>query len=533
MTDLRTQLRIYLEESTAPVEIDEIIAESVGPEPVSPFRTPEPRSRPAHGLLIAAAAALVVLLLIGGVALWVDGRGGIAPVGPQPITPATEASVTTEAATTTTSPATAVVGFTTESGVLHLAAQALTSRSESPLAGVDVQGDLAFVGGMSVGYYSSQNVGVRIVDLSDPESPELVGRIPLRHDSYFDDDSPHGHGDAVVTSLTTPQFSGDVAIVRDGVPNTYDGANYPEVFGIWDVTEPSEPRFLEGVISLGSSPLGNGGTLGDKPFDSMAVSDHYFFTLYDAAARPEPSDWTGGDVYMGVVDISNPREPVQIADWQDDPDVYLLGLSLNEAGTRAYVTGLWPPPEGMSGRPTTHGYLYIIDVQNPAVPTLIGTYSFPLRGFPSAISKAVPFAEETHVLLLDHSWARDKEGIVLILDITDLDNIRQVSAFDPEIPPQAPGEGRVFRIATDVVIRGDLAFVSWLRDGVRAIDISDPLNPVQVGHFTSLYEVDPGDGVPFGNDLSDLALVGDRYLVVTTVWGPRMYVLEVLNEPAG
>ena len=543
MPDVAKRIRDYYESAAKPVTVEEILAESVGPEP-------EPRSRHAHGWLIAAAAALVVLVLVGGVTLLVGVRGGISPVGTQPITPAPEESATpapeesatTEATTTTTSPTTAVASFTTESGVLHLAAQALTLRIDSPLAGVDVHGHLAFVGGMSVGYYSDQNAGVRIVDLSDPENPEQVGLIPLRHDSYFFRNDPHGHGDAVVTSLTTTWFSGDVAIVRDGVPNTYDGANYPEVFGMWDVTEPSEPRFLEGVISLGLSPLGNGGTLGDKPFDSMAVSDHYFFTLYDAAARSSsrPNDWSDGDVHMGVVDISNPREPVQIADWQDDPEVYLQGLSLNDSGTRAFLTGVWPPPAGeqsgdcCSGEPSRDGFLYIIDVENPAVPNLIGTYRFPLRGLPSSMSKAVPTPDETHVLLLDHSWQRGNEGIVLILDITDLDNIRQVAAFDPEIPPQAPDEGRVFRIATDVVIRGDLAFVSWLRDGVLAIDISDPLNPVQVGQFTSLYEVDTNQGgVPFGNDLSDLALVGDRYLVATTVWGPRMYVLEVLDEPAG
>ena len=513
----------YLDELALPVSMEEL-EERAGRVELEPKRPRPPRPRPAW--IVALTAAVVVLLLIGGVAWLVRSLGGES----SPVITEIPAPTITVPTPTTTAVSATVPQDTTGSGNLQLVAEVLNDKTEAPLAGVYVHGDLAFVGGMSVGYYSPQNVGVRIVDLSDPENPELVGRIPLRHDQYFPYDNPHGHGDAVVTSLTTTWFSGDVAIVRDGVPNTYDGANYPEVFGMWDVTEPSEPHFLEGVISLGSSPLGNGGgDLGDKPYDSMAVSDHYFFTLYDAAARPKAQSWAGGDVHMGVVDISNPREPVQIADWQDDPEVYLIGLSLNEAGTRAYLTGLWPPPEE-SGRPTSHGYLYIIDVQNPAVPTLIGTYSFPIRGLPSSISKAVPFAEETHVLLLDHSWARGNEGIVLILDITDLDNIRQVAAFDPEIPPQEPGEGGVFRIATDVVVRGDLAFVSWLADGVRAIDISDPLNPVQVGQFTSLYEVDTAGGVPFGNDLSDLALVGDRYVVATTVWGPRMFVLDVLDE---
>jgi hypothetical protein len=79
----------------------------------------------------------------------------------------------------------------------------LQQVTESPLAGVFVHGHYAFVGGMSVGYGTNDNVGVRIVDLSDPESPALVGRIPLRHRGRFD---THSHGDAVVTAVSTEAF---------------------------------------------------------------------------------------------------------------------------------------------------------------------------------------------------------------------------------------------------------------------------------------------------------------------------------------
>lgn len=38
-------------------------------------------------------------------------------------------------------------------------------------------------------------------------------------------------------------------------------------------------------------------------------------------------------------------------------------------------------------------------------------------------------------------------------------------------------------IAHNVVIRGDTAYVSWYTEGVRMIDVSDPLNPREVGFF--------------------------------------------------
>ena len=69
-------------------------------------------------------------------------------------------------------------------------------------------------------------------------------------------------------------------------------------------------------------------------------------------------------------------------------------------------------------------------------------------------------------------------------------------------------------IATDLAIRGNMVYSTWLRGGVRAIDISDPANPVEVGSFTA------------ARNLSDVALLGDDYLVATEVWNEGMVILR-------
>ena len=81
---------------------------------------------------------------------------------------------------------------------LPLVGSGLTSASEAPLAGVYVHGNYAFVGGMSSGYNTTANIGVRIVDLSNPARPVLVGRIPLR---TLGTSASHSHGDAVATHI--------------------------------------------------------------------------------------------------------------------------------------------------------------------------------------------------------------------------------------------------------------------------------------------------------------------------------------------
>ena len=212
--------------------------------------------------------------------------------------------------------------------------------SEAPLAGVYVHGNYAFVGGMSSGYNTSLNVGVRIVDLSNPADPVLVGRIPLRTRGTLDG---HSHGDAVATHINSGAFQGDVAIVLYGVPDDFKPESYPQPHGIWDVTDPSNPTFLS-VLNLGNASHGNeGGDLGDKPYDAMAVAGNYFYALYDRQARTTPRDKFNEDTRLAVVDISDPRSPLVLGDWQDNSEVWLMGLSVNQSATRAYITGLWPP----------------------------------------------------------------------------------------------------------------------------------------------------------------------------------------------
>ena len=150
---------------------------------------------------------------------------------------------------------------------LTLVGSGLTSASEAPLAGVYVHGNYAFVGGMSSGYNTTANIGVRIIDLSNPANPRLAGRIPLRTLGTHDG---HSHGDAVATHINSGAFQGDVAIVLYGVPDEFAPASYPQPYGLWDVTDPSNPTFLS-VLNLGNSSHGiEAGSLGDKPYDATA-----------------------------------------------------------------------------------------------------------------------------------------------------------------------------------------------------------------------------------------------------------------------
>ncbi len=266
--------------------------------------------------------------------------------------------------------------------------------------------------------------------------------------------------------------------------------------------------------------------MGDKPYDAMAVAGNYFYTHYDRGKRTYPTNKSNADTRIAVVDISDPGKPVVVGDLEDNTDVssdvWLLGLSLNQSATRAYITGLLgdgsTTPYGFS---STHGYLYILDIENPSQPTEIGRYVFPLLGTPSSVSIARPTSDDALVVLADHSWGlggsgNEKCGILHILDTSNPAAINEISTFElprSSSPSDCTSDGN-WVIATDLVIRENLVHSTWLSGGVRTIDISDPTNPVQVARFQR------------GN-LSDVALLGTDLVVATTVWSSGIYIISM------
>lgn len=390
---------------------------------------------------------------------------------------------------------------------------ALNAGIEAPLAGVFVMGHYAYVGGMSTGYSTNFNVGIRIVDLSDPANPVLVGRIPLRTRGF---NTNHSHGDAVATHISSSVYEGDVAIVLNGVPdNIAPTGSFPQPYGLWDVSDPANPTFLS-MLSFKMGGMREGGDLGDKPHDSKAVSGNYFYAVISGVGASR-------DTRVIVADLSDPRHPEIIGKWQDDPDVLLFGLALNESGTRAYITGLYPPPYNFE---STTVYLYILNIEDPSNPREIGRYLLPVRSNETSPWIARPTSDDKIVVLTDGGWGGQKGGelrkgrcgILHFLDTSDPASINRISTFElPESSSGACTGQNSWYIATDVAIRGDVVYSSWIAGGVRAIDISDPTNPVEIGRFFNPQS---------HKDISDVALLGSDYVVATAVWDAGLYVLS-------
>lgn len=168
------------------------------------------------------------------------------------------------------------------------------------LGGRDASGDVWVHGDFAyVGTWASpcSGRGVKIIDVSDPTAPRVIGAAAARRGTSAED--------MVVRAVETPWFTGDLMVVgiqrcgRQGGPTATYGAEF------WDVTDPYHPSRLArfGIAN------GDGGAhevdliqRGDKVYAALALP---FAEWFD----PVPV----GDV--AIVDVTDPRHPVLASEW--------------------------------------------------------------------------------------------------------------------------------------------------------------------------------------------------------------------------
>ncbi len=122
------------------------------------------------------------------------------------------------------------------------------------------------------------------------------------------------------------------------------------------------------------------------------------------------------------------------------------------------------------------GYVAVVDMRDKSNPVVLSTFETPGK-FPHNTWLT---RDRRYLLVADEISG----GFISIWNISDLDDIREVSRFRP-----TPGSGSV---PHNAFILNDYAFASWYRDGVILLDLSRPENIVQVGRFDT--DSRSGDG---------------------------------------
>ncbi len=200
------------------------------------------------------------------------------------------------------------------------------------------------------------------------------------------------------------------------------------------------------------------------------------------------------DRYSGlkIIDVSNPADPTLLGSYDIPSGANHISIS----GTTAYA-----PAESLG--------LLIIDVGNPASPALLGSYDTPSSAYHVSISGTTAYVADgnstqiidvsntTNPVLLstwpapggDYVEYASVSGTKAYLTYTDPPGglLQILNVTDPANPGLL-GQIKLGDSASGISISGTRAYVAARYVGLQIIDVSNPINPVLIGSYDPIKE---------------------------------------------
>ncbi len=321
--------------------------------------------------------------------------------------------------------------------------------------------------------YIADRIGIRIFDISTPQAPIELGSCPTSSAiSIFvkDDYAYLGGGlNLVIVNVTNP-YSPQVAseyitgvLVNDVfVQDSFAYiTNSDSGFHVINVANPNSPQLVGSLV------------IADNFFDELDIFSNYAFVT--------GIDNYADSLFLKVIDISNPAQPIEVARQIFSSDYYnglqdviirnefvfvTTNLDLHifnvSQPTSPYAVGFW---EGNTGQMAIFSaYLFIaagafglriVNIYDPTSPILADFIE--VLGSPQGIA----FGEGTN----DYAYIASGSAGLRVISTADPYNLEELGAcVDPNQ-------------AIDVSVRNSVAFVADGSNGVKAINITNPFQP--------------------------------------------------------
>ncbi|PTL82130.1 hypothetical protein DAT35_20230 [Vitiosangium sp. GDMCC 1.1324] len=362
---------------------------------------------------------------------------------------------------------------------------------------------------------------ILIVDISDPDDPEVVGSLPtaLNATSRELRTIPDLHTLIVLSSRETGPDNGSVnnyqiydirdcrhPVLTQTIPL---GVDRPHGFFLW--RDPRNPlRFLLFTSGSTQEPSLRVFELANPPRDRVSPEPVATFTLTPAESRPPPIDLAAYRADPLAFDSARPASP------RDD----IHSLSVSQDGTRTYLVStqgsyfILDSSRLARGLPCTP-HSFTAEAKSTAAPGLC------LRDLDSDPNARVDFTPSSG--WTEHSMYPVPGRPYLIVSgerngtdacpwswgtILDISVERSPRAISRYLVPEnlvancfvgGPGDPALQREFSphQQLVFPNLFFISWYSAGLRAWDISNPVLPLEVGVFVPRPETDVVE--PFRN----------------------------------
>lgn len=369
--------------------------------------------------------------------------------------------------------------------------------------------DTVYVGGWGRTAAHCPMRGVRAIDVRDPSAPRVLARFARFAGTTSED--------VWVGEISTESFEGDVAVVGIQLCDTsFEGMDEPTFRGlaVYDVTNPLRPTFLS-RLSSGSM------THGVHELSAVQRTDGRVLVLESTPRTFEMNDGAKGDVR--IVDITDPRRPVELIDWdarRDAPASVRNRLRRERSEDELLAHSAWPFADGMKMF-VSHwdaGAVFL-DISRPERPRYLSRTPYGSKAEGNAHSGWLS-ADETLFIQNDEVFhpsrtfpraSRQKAwGYQRLYDVSDPTRPRVLGRFATE-NAIAGEDGRIprngyYAVHNNIVV-GGLEYASWYSDGVRIVDVADPTHPTEIGFFIPPPQRDPQGFIVAPDGNRDLTMV--------------------------
>lgn len=305
--------------------------------------------------------------------------------------------------------------------------------------------------------------GVRIVDLSNRANPTLIGAVAAIPGTSQED--------VVVTRINTASFHGDLLVT--GIQSCSSEA--PGGIDIWNVTNPHSPEHLA-FWPVSSVLPSEGGAFGVHELYLFQRGNRAYVTAAAIFSEFFPSPG-GGD--FRLVDVTDPRNPVQVGDWGAFKD----GGLVPGPGQDFFGHSAWADQTGTTAIVSywDAGAIFL-DISDPAKPTFIGRTIYPAGS--DGDTHSIWLARGGNLLLTadeDFNPANGTWGFLRLWSVKNRASPVEIGRFGT-VNALTPNFDCCFSIHNPFV-RGSTAYLSWYSDGIRVVDISQPAAPREIASF--------------------------------------------------
>jgi hypothetical protein len=235
--------------------------------------------------------------------------------------------------------------------------------------------------------------------------------------------------------------------------------------------------------------------LAEQSFTELPFVYSTYASLLDREGRAFL--YTAGAEYgLHIYDISNLAAPAEVLVLAPAAFNGLKPTNLFQQDSLLYVS-----LGGFQGIPQNAG-LAVVDVGDPANAFVVGQWES--AAFPSGSAIVRVRNGLAYLGAMDHG--------LIVLDVVDPEAITFVSAYLPD--PNWPGLVSYPPNARGMAFKGDTLLLAYDAGALRAIDVSDPSQPVEVGHY-----VNPQQPANTADAYNNVYVVGDRCYVTTDFCG--------------